>query len=176
MADIPEQRFMIQLEETRPQAALTEAVQTRMGAATNFINKRHYYIKEFCINGQYSLINPNLNIDGGFTYPWPFEIVDIIIKLGDTVGTGGLTELDLKWRPENTGSFASIFSTTPKWNSTASAGNQSRLGNAPTGFTQHVLSKTTFAAYDQIRLDQLQAITTNGFSYSVTIFTRPINP
>lgn len=174
MTDIPPQRKIIQLEETRPQSAITESVQTRIGAATNFINTRHYYVKEFCVNGAYSYINPNLNVDGGFTYPWAFEIVEIVVKLGDVVGTGGLTELDLKWRPENTGAFASIFTTTPKWDQNASAGDQSRLGNAPTGFTQHVLSKTTFAAYDQIRLDQLQAITTNGYTYSVTIYTRPI--
>lgn len=174
--DITPERKMIQQEETAPQAAVTESVMSRVGAGINFINTRHYYIKEYCVNGKYSLFIPNLSIDGFFTYPWNFEIVDIVVKLGDATGTSGLSEIDLKWKPETSGTFQSIFSTTPKWTASAPVDSSVRLGVSRTGWTTPVLSKTTFDAYDLIRLDILQALAGPVNSFFITIFTRPRNP
>lgn len=174
MADLAAARKMIQIEETRPNSALTEAVMARVGAGINFINTKHYYIKEFCINGNYNLFVPNFSVDGAFTYPWPFEILEIVVKLGSANGSGGISEMDLKWRPENSGSWQSIFSTTPKWTSAAAADSSVRIGQSVVGWTAPVLSKTQFAAYDFIRLDMLQAVSGSPNSMSVTIFTRPI--
>jgi hypothetical protein len=174
MADITAERKMIQQEETKPQAAVTESVMSRVGGGINFINTRHYYIKEACLNGKYNIIVPNTSIDGCFTYPWAFEIVDVIVKLGSANGSGGTSEVDIKWKPETFGSFASIFSTTPKWTSSAVADGTVRIGVTRTGFTAPVLSKTTFDAYDILRVDLLQAVTGSPESFSVTIYTRPI--
>lgn len=174
MADITAERKMIQQEETKPQAAVTESVLSRVGGGINFINTKHYYIKEFVFNGRYNVIVPNLSVDGTFTYPWAFEIVDVFVKIGGTNGSGGTSEVDLKWKPETSGAFASIFSTTPKWTSSAVADTAVRVGVTRTGFTAPVLSKTTFAAYDILKLDLLQAVTGSPESFSVTIYTRPI--
>ena len=176
MADISPERKMIQQEETAPQAAVTESVMSRVGAGINFINTRHYYVKEYCVNGKYNIILPNLSIDGTFTYPWPFEIIDIHVRLGQATGISGLSEIDLKWKPETSGTFASIFSTTPKWNSSAPADSSVRLGVTRTGWTTPVLSKTQFDAWDLIKLDLLQGLNGNVNSFFVTIFTRPRNP
>lgn len=174
MADIVPQRRQIQQEETRPQAAVSESVLSRVGGGINFINTRHYYVKEYCLNGAYNLIVPNLSVDGFFTYPWNFEIVDIVVKLGELVGTSGLSELDLKWKPETSGVFTSIFATTPKWNELALPDSSVRLGVSRTGFTTPVLDKTTFNAYDLIKLDVLQGIVGPANGAFITIFTRPI--
>jgi len=176
MSDIAAERKMIQEGETKPQAAVTESVMFRVGGSINFINTKHYYIKEYCINGRYNKIVPNLSVDGFFTYPWHFEILDIVLKLGDLVGSGGLSEIDLKWKPEVGGSWQSIFSTTPKWDDTAPADSPVRLGVTRTGFTTPVLAKTQFDPYDQIKLDILQGIGGVANSFFLTAFTRPINP
>ena len=175
MTDISPERKMIQQEETKPQAAVTESVMSRVGAGINFINTKHLYIKEFCVNGKYNIIPLNLSIDGFLTYPFNFEILDIVLKLGPATGSSGLSELDLKWKPEASGSFQSIFSTTPKWDANAPADGSVRLGVSRTGFTTPVLSKTTFNAYDLIKLDQLQAMNGSVNSYFLTLFIRPIN-
>lgn len=174
--DITPERKMIQQEETKPQAAVTESVMSRVGAGINFINTRHYYLKEYCVNGKYNIILPNLSIDGFFTYPWPFEITDVIVKLGSATGVSGLSEIDLKWKPEIGGVWQSIFSTTPKWNSSAPADSSVRLGVSRTGWTTPVLSKTQFDPYDQIKLDILQGLDGDVNSFFVSIFTRPKNP
>jgi len=176
MTDISPERKMIQQEETKPQAAVTESVMSRVGAGINFINVRHLYIKEFCLNGKYNIINPNLSLDGFLTYPFAFEIIDVVVKIGELNGSGGTTELDLKWKPFSSGTYQSIFSTTPKWTSAAVPDSAVKLGTSVTGFTTPVLSKTTFDAYDLIKLDQLQAQTGDVFSYYVTLFIRPRNP
>lgn len=175
MADITPERKMIQQEETKPQAAVTESVMSRVGAGINFINLRHLYIKEFCVNGKYNIIPVNPSIDGFLTYPFNFEIVDIVVKLGSATGVSGTTEIDLKWKPEASGSFQSIFTTTPKWTSSAPADSSVRLGVSRTGFTTPVLAKSTFNAYDLIKLDQLQAMDGSVNSYFMTLFIRPIN-
>lgn len=174
--DIPSERKMIQQEETAPQAAVTESVMTRVGAGINFINTSHFYVKEYCVNGKYNIIVPNLSIDGFFTYPFAFEIVDIVLKLGSATGSSGLSEVDLKWKPETSGSWQSIFSTTPQWDNTAPVDSSVRIGVFRTGFTTPVLTKTQFDAYDLVKLDILQALAGNPNSFFLTIFTRPRNP
>lgn len=174
MSDIPSERKMIQIEETKPQAAVTESVMSRVGAGINFINKAHFYVKEFCLNGKYNITVPNLSVDGAFTYPFAFEIVEIVVKAGSVIGSSGTTEVDLKWKQEVGGSYVSIFSTTPKWTPSAAADSSVRIGVTRTGWTAPVLSKTQFAAYDLIKLDLLQAITGDVNTFSLTIYTRPI--
>lgn len=174
MADIVSERKMIQQEETKPQAAVTESVLSRVGSGINFINTRHYYIKEYCVNGRYNIIMPNLSIDGFFSYPWAFEITDLIVKLGESTGVSGISEIDLKWKPETSGTWQSIFSTTPQWSAAAPADSSVRLGVSRTGWTTPVLSKTQFDPYDLIKLDLLQGLTGDVNSFFATIFTRPI--
>jgi hypothetical protein len=174
MADIIAERKMIQQEETKPQAAVTESVMSRVGGGINFINTRHYYVKEYCLNGKYNLFLPNYSVDGFFTYPWNFELTDIIVKLGDATGSSGLSELDIKWKPETSGTWQSIFSTTPKWTSAAPVDSSVRIGVTRTGWTAPVLSKTQFDAYDLLRLDVLQGLVGNVNSVFLNIFSRPI--
>lgn len=175
MADITEERKNIQVEETKPQAALSESLMTRLGAAINFVNKRQLTQHDFNLLGCYNIVEvPNNGIDGFITYPFAFEIYDIQVMSGDDNGTSGTTELDLKWAADGSTSFASIFSTTPKFTSAAAAFSSIRPGQTVTGWTAPVLSKTTFAAYDKIRLDLLQAVAGDPQHCYVKLFIRPI--
>ena len=173
MADITASRKMIQQEETAPQAAVSESTLSRVGAGINFINTKHYYNHDFNLNGFYANVPVQNGIDGFLTYPFDFEILDVVLKTGDSAGASGTTEVDLKWAPLNSNTFASIFSTTPKYVPAAGAHMSWKTGSSVVGTTAPVLSKTQFDAFDIIRLDLLQKIDTTVDSLYIKVFIRP---
>ena len=173
MADITEERINVQQEETATQAAVSEATMSRVGAAINFVNKRHFYNHDFNLNGKYNIVAPQNGHDGFLTYPFPFEILDVVLKTGDNTGGGGVSEFDLKWKPFNSGTYQSIFTTTPKYTNAAAAHAAINVGGVQAGMTAPVLLKTQFDAYDLIRLDTLQHVTGNVDSAFLKIFIRP---
>jgi hypothetical protein len=181
MAAITEQRNIIQQEETKFQAAVSEGTMSRMGASVNFINVRQMDQHNFNINGNYGGFVALATVGDGFmTYPYPFEIVQVSIFSGPVVGTGGATELDIKWKPETGGAYASIFSTTPKFGLTGSglpAVLQSARNDGPavTSFTLPVLSKTQFAANDILICQLVAAMSGNPNGASLKLFVRPIS-
>lgn len=160
MADLVEERKNIQIEETKFRAALAQSLFSRLGAAINFINKRHDYQHDWHLNGPYNIIPaPQLKIDGIITYPHNFSITDVMLIIGSlNSGTSGVTEVDIKWKPENSGAWQSIFSTTPKFTYQAAADATIRVGQTVANMTAPVLSKTNFDAYDQLKLDVLQQV------------------
>lgn len=167
---------MIQQEETRSQAAVSESTMTRVGEGINFINTRHVYAESWKLNGKYNIVaTPNEYQDGYITYPFAYEIIDVMFFNGEAVGSGGDTELDILWRPDNSLVWASIFTTTPAADSTSSPGDSIRVGQTKTGLTAPVLSKSTFAAYDVLRCDLLTAMTGNPQNAELKIWIRPIS-
>lgn len=175
MTAIAPRKYTIQTEETTAQAATSESVFTRVGATNNFLAERELDQKDFNLNGLYNIIMINSDCDGKITYPYPFEIVTLGIYNGSINGSSGLTELDVKWKPQNSGAFSSIFTTTPKFTSAAAADSSCFVGQSVAGFTAPVLLKTTFAAYDQLRIDILQTVVGTVDYAGIKIFSRPIN-
>lgn len=172
--EIPEAREMVYIEDTRFRAAVSEAIMKKFGAIANFLFKRHIEKKDLYINGIYNGITlPFNDIDGGIIFEYPVEIVNVYIK-NRSAGSGGTTELDIKWKPQLTGSWATIFGTTPKITSTAASNQMCGIGQTITGFTAAVLSKTQFDAGDMLRLDLLQAMTGNPNGCAIIIHYRPI--
>ena len=168
---------MIQIEETRSQAAVSESVMTRVGGGINFINTAHVYQHSWKLNGFYNVGGaPNLALDGYITYPYAFEIVDVFLFNGSVIGSSGTTEVDVKWKPELSGAYQSIFSTTPKADSTSAAFGHIRIGQTATGFTAAVLDKSTFDPYDVLRFDLLQAMAGDPEGLELKTWIRPISP
>lgn len=167
---------MIQQEETRSQAAVSESTMTRVGEGMNFINTRHVYSESWKLNGQYNIVaTPNAYQDGYITYPFPFQIIDVMFFNGEVVGSGGDTELDILWRPDNSLVWNSIFTQTPQADSTSSPYDSIRIGQTKTGLTAPVLFKSTFAAYDVLRCDLLTAMTGQPQNAELKIWIRPIS-
>jgi hypothetical protein len=161
VTDISPERILIQQEETKFRAAVSESTLSRVGATSNFINLYQANMREFMLNGKYgSQPTPNLGVDGIVKFPFDWELVDVYIYSGESTSGTGITELDLKWKPFASGAYATIFSTTPKFTSAASAFETVGIGQSKPGFTTPVLSVTTFNAHDQIRIDLLSAINT----------------
>lgn len=187
MSDIAPQRRMIQVEETKYKSAVSEFTWQKIGGAINMINTYQTIKLQFGITKADSNSgSPTYNVistpysDFGFkeTFPFNAEIVGANIYHG-TAGSSGTSELDIKWAAVNSGSYSTIFSTTPKVASTAASEVAfDTFGNAttPTGCTVPVFSKTVFAAGDKLRCDVLQVMggTPNGFI--IDIFYRVLSP
>lgn len=163
MADVLAERKNIQIEETSFRSANSESVMARLGAAINFVNNRQHSEKQFFANGPYGVMAsyPQLAVDGLVFFEFDAEIINVW-AFNMEAGSSGTTELDLKLATASGGSFASIFSTTPKFTTSASnsafvdaVGKQA----ATTGVTAPVLSTVNVNAGDAIRLDIISAMT-----------------
>jgi len=160
MANIPGARLFVDENDTKYKASVSEATLYKVGATNNFIIERQNNSREFVINGDYGgIATPNIGVDGIIRYAYNWEIVDIYIFNGESVTGSGVTSLDVKWKPFSSGSYASIFSTIPSFDTTSATFETCGIGQIKTGFTAPVLQKTQFDAYDQLRIDLLSAIT-----------------
>lgn len=182
--DIVPERINIQEEETNYRAAVSEVLLKRMGASVNHINYYQYkhfefgFLKALSASGNptYNSFVAPLVISNFESFPTNSEIVGINLEHSAS-GSGGTTELDIEWSTENSGTWASIFSTTPKATSAAPSNAQfDSFGNSttPTGCTVPVLSKSTFDAGDRIRCKCLSLQTGFPNGFIMTIFYRPI--
>lgn len=109
--------------------ALSEAIFTKVAAQNNFINAYQTDYHSFFLNGSYSVIAGEFGIDGAYTGFYNFEIAGITIW-NAIAGTSGITELDVHWIDQSGVDQGTIFSTTPRIDSTAS--------NATRGFRNFV--------------------------------------
>ena len=173
MTMVAPERILLQQEETKFRAAVAESLMSRVAATTNHINLYQANLKEWTVNGPYGNgVYPFYGADAILRFPFAWEIVDLYIFAGETVDGSGVTELDIKWKPFSGGSYQSIFSTTPKFDTFAVEFDTCGIGQVNGGFYTPVLSKTQFDPYDQLRLDILQAIT-NGEGCGIGIVFRP---
>lgn len=173
MTMVTPERILIQQEETRFRAAVAESLMSRVAATANHIALYQANVREFSINGPYgSGVVPQFGVDCIMRFPFAWELIDAYIWAGDVVDGTGSTELDIKWKPFSGGSYQSIFSTTPKFDTNAVEFFTCGVGQANGGFIAPVLSKTLFDPYDQLRLDILQAIS-NGEGCGIGIVFRP---
>lgn len=193
MADLTPARRNVQLEEVQYKAAVSEATFQKLGASVNFINYYQYkhfefgFIKAISNSGSptYNTFTPPLVISDNEEFPTNAQIVAITLQ-HNTSGSGGTSELDIEWSTQNSGTWASIFSTTPKATSAAPADSQwdlvyndatatfASVSTTPAGCTVPVFSKTTFAAGNRLRCRAVtnQTGTPNGFT--MRIYWRPI--
>lgn len=176
MADITPGRNNIQVEEASYKAAVSEAVGSKIGGAINFIN--NYQNKQFFMGatGSYSaLTTPFTDIGTQEVFERASEIVNVFIRFGDS-GISGTSEFDIEWAADNSGTWASIFSTTPKITSSATDNgvfDANAVSTLPTNCTAPVLSKTTFAAGDKIRCN-ITSASTDSSDFVIVIHYRPI--
>lgn len=174
MTDLSPARKQIQVEETKDQAAVSQSTMSRVGQGINFINTRHSYQHDWHLNGPYNIIlAPQFGIDGLITYAFDFEVLDFMLIVGSLNGNAGLTEVDIKWRPENGLTWQSIFSVTPKFTYQALPFNTIRVGQTVANMTAPVLNKTQFDAYDQLRLDVIQEVGGTIEGMFAKLFMRP---
>lgn len=182
MADITPAKSNIQSEAVAYKSAVSEATFTTIGAAINHINTyQNNYFEFGFLKGVVSTGSPTYNqgfslpltISDAETFPDAAEIYKITFTHG-TIGSSGTSELDIQWAAFGSASWATIFSTTPKVASTATADNAYVTGLAtPTGYTAPVLSKSTFAAGDKLRCRFVSSMAGSPDNFMIKLFFRP---
>ena len=179
MTDITAAKNNIQVEEVDFRSSVSEATFNKIGGAINFINSKQFDSHSFNFNGRYALGVGVVGADGIFPILFDMEIVGLTM-FNRVSGTTGTTELDIEWLNGSNSNQGSIFSTTPKIDSTSS--NYSYLirdvlnstnVELPTGATAPVFSKTSFSAGDALFCEIVSAMS-DAEDCSLLLHFRPV--
>ena len=172
-------REELRVGDVRYKAAISEAVFTRVAAQNNFINSYQVDYHSFFLNGSYGITSGNFGYDGAYTCFFNSEIVGVTI-FNAVSGVSGVTDLDIRWINQAGIDQGSIFSTTPKIDSTSSNGTRGfrnlQTGNdyTMTGVTLPVLSKNTFLEGETLYLT-VNGTMSSAQNCALTLNIRPIN-
>lgn len=151
-------------------AAIADGVSTVASGSTLGV-RNTMFTHSFELNGNYgNLTIPTLQIDGLRFFNFNATIVNAWAWIRGA-GSSGTTAVDIKYASAPGGSFASIFSTTPKFASTAGASaytDSAGVVTPGTGVTAGVLSTTSVAAGGALKMD-LTGTMVNPDSVGVTI-------
>lgn len=163
---IPDLRKFIVGIEIKDGSAVAQSTWRKIGGMINFLGHRVHLAKNFPVNGNYGMLQglyPINAIDGYQFFEFDAEIFNVWVY-GIKGGVSGITELDVKVKPKGSGSFTSIFTTTPKIGPTAGDEVWFEKGDTGTGITAPVLNDggsgvVNVDAGDAIRLDLISAMT-----------------
>jgi hypothetical protein len=159
--------------------SVSEATFNRVAQTNNFIATYQTDIKEWKLNGSYSVATGITFFDGVASFFTKSEIVGIFFYNG-TDGASGVTTFDLRWIDSLGVDQGSIFSTLP---SISSAATNNAIGFknlvtstsiSPTGVTLPVFSKTEFLEGESVYL-VLNSAMVSALNCGLTIFYRPIS-
>jgi hypothetical protein len=150
----------IQVEEVKYKAAISEVTGRKLGQMLNFLGRRLHETKAFDLNGPYYIVpDPQVGVDGLRVFEFDAEIFNVWMY-NLVPGTSGITELDLRLinAPGDAGS--TIFTTTPKIDSTAAANSYIGVGGTVTGCVAPVLltSPILVTAGQALSLDKIQSM------------------
>lgn len=148
MTEVTPARTLLQVEELRFRAAVSEATAQRIGAGVNFIQTNVYEQKDWWINGAYGaggITIPFTAIDGLTLVEFNAEIIDAFMFVRQA-GSSGNTTLDIEYATTPGGSWTSIFSTKPSINYQAGDFSWCYVGSAFANTTAPVLSTTSINA------------------------------
>ena len=179
MAELTPSREVLFEEDVAYKRALSEALLSRFGATNNFIAKFQTDIKEFKLNGSYSVATGITFFDGVASFFYNSEIVGINFYNGVS-GVSGTTSFDLRYIDAAGVDQGTIMSTQASINSTSSNNSvgfenyETTTQIAPTGVTLPVLNKTQFLEGESVYL-VLTSSMVSAQNCGLTIFYRPIN-
>ncbi len=172
-------RSLFRLGDIAYRRANSESIMGKFAAQSNFLNKFQTDIKEFKLNGSYSVATGITFFDGVASFFYNSEIVGINFYNGVS-GTSGTTSFDLRYIDAAGVDQGSIMSTQASINSTSSNNSvgfesyETTTQIAPTGVTLPVLSKTQFLEGESVYL-VLTSSMSEAQNCGLTIFYKPIN-
>ena len=175
MSDLPGVRKYVQTEESRFRSAVSESLAQKLGSSINFINTYQKYDKIFIANGKYNTLSIPFNaIDGIFVLPDDAEITNAQMFIRQA-GSGGSTELDIKYATSPGGTWTSIFSTKPAISYAAGDFSWVYNGSSFANTTAPILSVTQLQAGWALRCDILTAQSGDARGTGVVLYMRPSN-
>ncbi len=182
MTAITPARNLIQVEASEFRAAVSESTLQLAGATMNLISLYQQNTKRFEINGKYGLVSLPFAAIDGIDMMLSNAIVYGVMMFVRQAGSSGTTELDIKYATTTGGSWTSMFSTTPKIQS--SAGDfvwiyQDLITNtssAVANTTAPVLSVTSLTKYYSIRADIITAQGGDARGCGIILYMAPDTP
>lgn len=179
MADLPDERALIQVQETQFKFAVSESLFQKVGSMMNFLANRFVETKSLQGDGPYNAVTPPFyGVDGFKFYKYDAEIVDVWLSVEDQTGlTGGFTEIDVEYQATPGGGWASIFGTRPRIQYNAINDAYVHVGSVLANTTAPVLSVTSIPAGSALRAN-ITAVPTGTLNpstcgFTVQIDTRP---
>lgn len=109
MALITDARKLIDQNDVKYRASVSESTWTKIGGMLNFIANRNHQEKQFFLNGPYLT---GTKLDGLTVFNFNATIINVY-AFNIIAGTSGTTEFDIKIKPQLSGAFTSIFTTRP---------------------------------------------------------------
>lgn len=174
---LPASQKFLSLDATGNMAAVWSVDGTSIIISSNQLSvnsaniQGQMFTADFELNGNYdSLSLPANQLDGLRFFNFDATIINAWAWIRGA-GSSGATEVDIKYASAPGGAFASIFSTTPKFTSTAAAGayvDSTGVVTPPTGTTAGVLSTTLVVAGGALRFDLLGSMV-NPDSVGITV-------
>lgn len=177
--DVTPSREIMKVGDVSYKRALSESLLARMSATNNFIGKYQTDYVSFFLNGSYSVSSGLFGYDGAYTGFYNFEVVGIQIWNAIS-GISGTTAIDIHWINQAGVDQGSIFSITPKIDSTSSNGTRGfrnlETGNdyTMTGVTLPVLSKSQFLEGETLYM-VINSAMAQAQNCAITLNIRPIN-
>ena len=147
--DVAAIREILKVGNVSHKTANSEAIMALFAGVSNFIAKYQTDYVSFFLNGSYSVATGIIGFDGAYTAFFRSEIVGVNIWNAIS-GVSGETEFDINWLDVNGVDQGSIFSVTPKIDSTSSDATrgfrnlETQTDFSMTGVTIPELSKTIF--------------------------------
>lgn len=166
----------IYTEDVQFSSSVSEAVANKIGAGINFVLD--------------NFVAYSFGISGGFYsnlafYPYTFTgsieslvytcVINDIVIFSEASGISGTSEFSIEWQPAAGGAWTNIFSTNLEISNTASDNLTFKMSalSAPTGVTLPILSTSSFAAGDKLRLVIVSAAN-QASNIKFKVITRPI--
>lgn len=109
MALITDARKLIDQNDVKYRSSVSESAWTKIGGMINFIANRNHQEKQFFLNGPYLV---GTKLDGLTVFNFDATIINVY-AFNIVAGLSGVTEFDIKIKPQTSGSFTSIFATRP---------------------------------------------------------------
>jgi hypothetical protein len=159
MSNVPSLVGKIQQEAVYSRQPDSESLWSTAGGSINRLLDDDLREHVWTANGAYGLFSGVTGVDQQWVCYYNCTIVDAIIS-HKAAGTGGTTEIDIKYSTNQGSSWTSIFSTTPKIGSTAPAFGSCSVSQTLTGFTPGVFSSSPFNinAGTIFRMDMISAM------------------
>lgn len=175
MAAIPEAKTIIQAPSSQTRQPWGEYIAFALGGDANFLLTRNTQDPQFHANGLTTYWAGKSAVDGIWIADFNFSIVDVQVSIRSP-GTGGQTILDILHSTNNGSTWNTIFSTTPKVDSSAGSYSFARSTDSVTGYTPAVLIGAPAAfninAGDGLRMDVLSSMTGSPQDISIKLVTR----
>lgn len=174
MANFPESRVYIQTEQVQTRKPVSENLMQSIAATNNHYLVKHLPYIKFAVNGYYQNAGGSNGIDGLIVLPYQIKIVDIKMYIG-SVGSGGTTDLDVKYCTTPGGSFTSLFTTRPVASTSAASYSYIGTGQSVSGWTTPVLTSSNIIipSTGALRLDIISAMSGQPVDTGIIVYYMP---